>query len=138
MSKAELLMALEALEARRKRESDDLARVVHDLELHQRQLQAQNHDLLKMQQQLEQSRDRYAQLYEFSPVGYLGIDETGCVWVLNLTAAAILGAERTRLTGKPLAQYIEESDRSRFHSHLEQCRSGAPQLKTGLRLNTAN
>src|SRR5690242_11537112 len=86
MSKAELLMALEALEARRKRESDDLARVVHDLELHQRQLQAQNHDLLEIQQQLEQSRDRYAQLYEFSPVGYLGIDETGCVWVLNLTA----------------------------------------------------
>lgn len=138
MTKAELIVALKALEARRKLESDDLARVVHDLEVHQRQLQAQNHDLLEIQQQLEQSRDRYAQLYEFSPVGYLGIDETGCVWVLNLTAAAILGTERARLTGNPLAQYIEESDRPRFHSHLEQCRSGVPEVKTELRFDTAN
>jgi two-component system sensor histidine kinase UhpB len=138
MTKAELIRLLEALEARRKLESNDLARVVHDLEVHQRQLQAQNHDLLEIQQQLEHSRDRYAQLYEFSPVGYLGIDETGCVWVLNLTAAAILGSERTRRTGAPLAQYIEESDRSRFHSHLQQCRSGVAEVKTELRLNTAN
>lgn len=131
MSKAQLIAALHARESQQ-------PGVVDDLQNQQRQLLAQNHDLRETQRLLQESLDRYAQLYEFSPVGYLGIDDAGCVRVLNLTAAAILATERTRVAGKPFANYIAEPDRSRFDTHLHQCRNGAREVKTELALKTAN
>jgi PAS domain S-box-containing protein len=136
MTKAELLRALTALEARRGPESGETARVLHELEVHQEELELQNFELRQTQQLLEDSRDRYAELYDFCPVGYLSLDYAGCIREVNLTAATLFGIERTRLTGKPLAQYIAETDRPRFYSHLGECRNDAPQLKTELKLNT--
>ncbi|MBI4206055.1 MAG: PAS domain S-box protein [Betaproteobacteria bacterium] len=138
MRKAELIRALKALEARRKAESDDLARVVHDLEVHQEELELQNYELRETQQLLESSRDRYAELYDFSPVGYLSLDHAGCMQELNLTASALFGAERTGLIGKPFVQYVEPADRKRFFSHMHDCRNGGPQVKSELKLKTAN
>ena len=138
MTKAELLRALAAFEARPGPEDGELARVLHDLEVHQEELELQNFELRQTQQLLEDSRDRYAELYDFCPVGYLSLDHAGCIREVNLTAATLFGTERTRLTGKPLAQYIEESDRARFYSHLRECRNGTPQLKTDLKLNTSH
>lgn len=129
MTKAELIEALRALESRQQ------AGVRHELE--QRQLLAQNQQLRETQQLLQESRDRYAQLYEFSPVGYLSIDDTGRVRVLNRTAAAILGNERTHVTGKALTDYIAEADVPRFDAHLRKLRSGMWEVKTELTLETA-
>lgn len=137
MRKAELIRALKA---KRKRPAGELERVVHELEVHQEELELQNIELRQTHQLLEESRDRYAQLYDFSPGGHLSLDDAGCIRELNLAAAALLGAERARLIGKPLINYVEPADRKRLLSHLHECQNGRPETRvnTELKLATAN
>lgn len=119
-----------------KRGAEDLSRAVRFLEAQQYELEARNQRLVETQRLLQESRDRYAQLYEFAPIGYLSLDSGGCIRVLNLTAAVTLGAERMQLVGRPLAEFLDEPDLLRFQAHLEACRAGAPQVKTELRLKS--
>lgn len=117
--------------------AQDVDRAVRLLEVQQYELESRNRRLLQTQRLLQQSRDRYAQLYEFSPIGYLGVDDAGCIRVMNLTAAVTLGLERSRLVGRSLAEFLDESSVSPFQAHLASCRDGVPQVKTELRLKTA-
>ena len=114
----------------------DFVRDSEPFEAQRVRLEAQNQQLREMQRLLEESRDRYAQLYEFSPVGYVTLDESGYVQVANLTASLMFGAERERLIGQPLSQYVSNEDRHRLRTHLEHCRAGMPLVKTELRLKT--
>ncbi|MET0121849.1 MAG: EAL domain-containing protein [Candidatus Thiodiazotropha sp. 6PLUC9] len=81
----------------------DSEHLLHDLQLHKIELEIQNRDLIESQQELEIIRDQYAELYDFAPVGYLTLDKQGIIKNLNLTAAAMLGAERSRLLNRPLS-----------------------------------
>jgi PAS domain S-box-containing protein len=96
-------------------------RVMHELHVHEIELEMQNHALREAQQALEESRDRYAQLYDFAPVGYVTLDRAHCIAEINLTGAALLGAERARLIGRPLAHYIATADRPTLAHHLARC-----------------
>jgi len=58
------------------------------------ELEMQNEELRRVQNDLEISRSRYADLYDFSPVGYLTLDKRGQIVDLNLTAAKLIGIER--------------------------------------------
>ena len=58
--------------------------------------------LVQAQVELEVSRDRYADLYDFAPVGYLTLDILGCIREINLTALRFLNTTRPNLIGKPL------------------------------------
>ncbi|MGQ0526340.1 MAG: PAS domain S-box protein [Betaproteobacteria bacterium] len=100
------------------------------------ELEPQNQHLLATQRLLQESRERYVQLYESAPIGYMTLDEAGIVRVLNLTAAVVLGDARTRLIGRPFAEFLEEADVPRFQEHLHDSRAGAPLIKTELRLKT--
>ncbi|OGA39966.1 MAG: hypothetical protein A3G24_13925 [Betaproteobacteria bacterium RIFCSPLOWO2_12_FULL_62_13] len=138
MTKSELLEALKDLEATRASEKAALEAIVHELHVHQAELEMQNVELRETQQLLEASRERYAQLYDFSPVGYLGFDRAGCVQEVNLAAAALLGTPRLDLIGKPFVHYVAPADRGSFRSHLRQCWSGPSKVNTELRLQAAN
>ena len=72
--------------------------IVHELRVHQVELEMQNDELRKAQVELEQSRSKYAELFDFAPVGYLVFDANGLVVEANLTAAvhARLGSEAAR------------------------------------------
>jgi two-component system sensor histidine kinase UhpB len=130
MTKAELVRIVQEQQNRQNR---DLAR----LQEAERQLRAQNQQLQEGQRLLSESRDRYAMLYEFSPVGYFSMDESGTIRVINLTAATILGGERSQLVGKPLAPHIDETDVPQFLSHISRCVAGEARVKTELRLRSA-
>jgi len=86
--------SLSDLLAALRRETLDLAdhgRVVHDLQVHQIELEMQNRALREAQQALEESRDTYADLYDFAPVAYATVSRLGQITRMNLTAAELLG-----------------------------------------------
>ena len=107
-------------------ERDERDRLIHDLEVHQAELEAQNQQLREAHHQLEESRARYSDLYDFAPVAYCTFDSTGRVVEINLTGAAMLGSQRSRVIGKPFAVYVSEPDRAAFRNHLHR-RLSSPQ-----------
>ncbi len=77
--------------------------LLQELRTHQAELEMQNEELRATQRALAESRDRYLDLYEFAPVGYLTVKTSGRITRINLTGAALLGASRTAL----LAGYFD-------------------------------
>src|SRR6184192_2958289 len=75
----------------------ELKRVIHELEVYQEEIRIQNHQLIESQRLLEESRDRYADLYDFAPVAYVTFDRNGVVEDINLAGARLLGTERGRI-----------------------------------------
>ncbi len=107
--------------------TEDSDVLVHELRVHQIELEMQNEELRRSQVQLDESRMRYADLYDFAPVGYLTFDRTGLIVEANLTAAKLLGKERALILDVPFFLYVIEKDRNAFHLHL------AKVFKTGER-----
>jgi PAS domain S-box-containing protein len=97
---------------------EDVRGLVEELQIHEVELEMQNEELRSMQQELEQSRKKYSDLYDFAPVGYLTISEEGRILEANLTAATQLGMERSVLIGKPFNLYAAENYREDLHLHL--------------------
>ena len=101
-----------------RRKTDDTERLYHELAAHQIELEMQNEELRNALVQIEESRTRYSELYDFAPVGYLTLDENGLVLEANLTISRQLGIVRSRLVGSPLSVYIVTADRGALYSHL--------------------
>ena len=109
--------------------------LLHLLQVHQIELEMQNENLRRTQLALEESRDRYLDLYEFSPVAYLTLDSLGQIDEINLTGSALLGVERKKLIKRRFAQLIVDEDRERWSGYFENllsnmgCRSGEVRLR---------
>ncbi|MHB8766383.1 MAG: hybrid sensor histidine kinase/response regulator, partial [Deferrisomatales bacterium] len=84
-------------------------RLVHELRVHEIELELQNEELRTAQVELAAARDRYADLYDFAPVGYFTLDREGIIREANLTGAALLGAERAHLVGRPFSAHVDRS-----------------------------
>jgi PAS domain S-box-containing protein len=106
----------------------EIQQLVHELEVHRVELEMQNRDLREAQQELEAARDRYADLYDFAPLGYVTLDGRGLIREINLTAARMLGRERKFLIGQPFASYMAWGHRQTFRSHLRTCVGGQGEL----------
>jgi len=87
----------------------------------------QNDELHRAQLELEAARDRYVDLYDFSPAGHLTLDIHGTVVEANLRAGTLLGVNRKELIRQPLARFIASDDQDIFHRHCHDV------LKTGTR-----
>ncbi len=94
--------------------------LLHELRVHQVELQMQNENLVMAQDQLEATHRQYIELFDFAPVGYLLIDKKGIIVKANLTATRLLDVDRNRLVGTNLMQYIERSDVDRWFLHKKQ------------------
>jgi diguanylate cyclase (GGDEF)-like protein/PAS domain S-box-containing protein len=88
--------------------------LIHDYQVHQIELEIQNEELRDAQRQLEKARDRYAQLFNEAPVGYLVIDANGVIIQANKTFADMIGKEPHHLPGISLTEHISLTDRSSF------------------------
>jgi PAS domain S-box-containing protein len=103
----------------------------HDLEVHQEELRAQNHKLIETLHELEETRDRYIELYDGAPNGYCTLDGGGAVREINLTGAALLGHSRAALVGSPLLPSIVAADRGRFLGYLRTSAHGINEAMGG-------
>ena len=93
-------------------------KLIHELRVHQIELEMQNEELRRAQEILEESRRRYSDLYDFAPIGYLTLDELGTVKEANLTAARQLATARSRLIGRHFTAFLDMADREVFRAHL--------------------
>jgi PAS domain S-box-containing protein len=105
----------------------DVQQLVHELQVHQIELDMQNEELRRTQVELEVARDRYLDLYDFSPAGHLTLDTHGTIVEANLRAGTLLGINRKELTGRLLARFVASDDQDIFHRHCQEV------LKTGKR-----
>lgn len=95
-----------------------LKKLVQNLRVHQIELEMQNRELRDTQTALEEARDRFADLYDFAPVGYLTLNTRGEIQEINLTGTRMLGSPRAELLKKPLSSYLEGGQSKIFFRHL--------------------
>jgi PAS domain S-box-containing protein len=105
----------------------DVQQLVHELQVHQIELEMQNDELRRTQVELEVARDRYVDLYDFSPASHLTLDTRGKIIEANLRTGTLLGINLKKLIGQSLAQFIAPGDEGTFHRHCQDV------LKTGTR-----
>jgi len=126
---------LEAYQIELEVQNSEMRRVQEELEIQQIELELQNDELRQAQDALELSRNKYAELYDFAPVGYFTFDSPGVIKDVNLTGAQLLGIERSLLTGKSFSGYIADADgRELFSAHLEAVLHGQGMQKCEIRL----
>lgn len=100
------------------RKEADTRRLVHELQVHQIELEMQNEELRESRAQVEDGLDRYTDLYDFAPVGYVTLGRDGSIRQVNLTAAQLLGVERARLPKRRFELFIDTPDRAGFQTFL--------------------
>ncbi len=99
-------------------------RLLHELQVHQIELEMQNAELQEARDEVEAGLAKYTDLYDFAPVGYLSIDEQGRILQVNLTGAALLGVERSRLVKRRLLVFVAPTSRPVFLTLLEKVFAG--------------
>jgi|GEM_PF-1544726 len=136
LTRQELIQRLAVVENRRSARSPDSEyhRLLHDLPVPQGELETQNHELREAQLLLEGSRDRYADFYDFAPVGLVTFDRNGLILEANLKVAGMLGLERFRLVGVPFHLHIVQEDLRFFREHLGRISTLDERVTTELRL----
>ena len=90
---------------------EDARRMVHELQVHQIELELQNEELKQTREELERQLEKYSDLYNFAPVGYFTLDRDGTIREANLTGARLLGIERSRLVGRRLDSFLRHESR---------------------------
>jgi PAS domain-containing protein len=88
-----------ALDASLRAETES-TRLLHELKVHQIELEIQNEELVEARDELESGLNRYTELFDFAPLGYALIDAEFEIRELNLAGAELLGSERARLVGQ--------------------------------------
>ena len=102
--------------------------LIHELRVHQIELELQNEELRRTQAELDASRSRYFDLYDLAPVGYCTISEQGLIEEANLTACNLLGIARSVITLSPFRRLIAHEDQDLFYLHRQRLlMTGDPQ-----------
>jgi PAS domain S-box-containing protein len=105
-------------ESHQPRTEEEVQRLVHELEVHQIELEMQNAELYQAREDLEVSLDRYTSLYDFAPVGYFTLDRNEAISAMNLAGACLIGGVRSRLIGRLFGQFVAAADRPAFTAFL--------------------
>jgi len=107
---------------------EETIRTVHELQVHQIELEMQNEELRQKQVELDLALQMYFDLYELAPVGYCSLSEHGLILRANLTAARLLGAVRGSMLKQRFSSFIHPMDQDIFYRHrLDLVNTGEPQ-----------
>ncbi len=108
--------------------------MMHDLLVHEIELEMQNEELRESQLALDLVRARYFELYDLAPVGYFTVNEAGLITQANLTAASLLGVDRAALIRKPLSRFIVKADQDIYYLHRKKLLESGEPLACELRM----
>lgn len=107
---------------------EEAGHMLHELQVHQIELEMQNEELRDAQVALDAARARYFDLYDLAPVGYCTVSERGLIMQANLTAASLLGTTRGELLKQPFTRFIHKDDEDRYYLYRKKIvGSGEPQ-----------
>lgn len=97
---------------------DELCTLVHELQVHQIELEMQNDELRRTQEALEISRNQHANLFDFAPVGYLALTSKGLIAKMNLTLADMLGVPRGAVDRQPFSKFVSKASQDDYYLFL--------------------
>ncbi len=97
--------------------SEAMQALIHELRVHQIELELQNEELRRTQAELDESRSRYFDLYDLAPAGYCTLNQHGLILESNLTLVNLLGVNRSSLTMIPFSHFIAPADQDLFWLH---------------------
>ena len=118
--------------------SEETRKILHELQVHQIELEMQNDELRAIQMALDASRARYFDLYDLAPVGYLTISEKGLILEANLTAATLWGEVRSEVVHRPITRYILKEDQDKYYQYRKQLFETGDSLVCELRMVPKN
>jgi PAS domain S-box-containing protein len=98
--------------------SDELVSLLHELQVHQIELQMQNEELRSAQEELARSRKKYFELFDLAPLGYLSLDKMGVILEANLKAGGLLGFPRSHLLRRNFRDFVVSSYWIALAEHL--------------------
>ena len=101
------------------RSPSELRAILHELRVHQLELEMQNDELRRAHAELEVSRARYRDLFDRAPVGYVTLDADAVVIDGNVTVCALLGVTLATLRGQPFPRHVLPADQDVFHRHQQ-------------------
>lgn len=90
-------------------------KLMHELQVHQIELEIQNEELRQTQLQLETARERYFDLYDLAPVSYCTVSEAGIILETNLAATELMGETRSDLIGQPISRFIAKDYQDSYY-----------------------
>ena len=102
-------------------------RTLHELQVHQIELEMQNTELQEARNRMEALVEKYTDLYDFAPVGYFSLDEKGVIQEVNLTGTAMLGVERSRLINRHMSCFVDAASQPDFLAFLKRVFGGSGQ-----------
>ncbi len=99
---------------------NEIRQMLHELQVHQIELEMQNDELRQTQIELDAQRERYFDLYDLAPVGYCTLSEEGFILEANLTAAILLGISRSKLVGRLMSGFVHKEDQNNYYLYRKQ------------------
>jgi len=116
----------------------DTKKLIHELRVHQVELEMQNEELRHAQAELVQSRARYLELYDFAPIGYFTLDKKGLIKEVNFAGAELLGLERALLIRQRFSRFIAPCSQDAFYFHRKSVLASEDRLICELELVKEN
>jgi PAS domain S-box-containing protein len=104
--------------------AEEAQRLLHQLQVQQSELETQNEELRNWRAQAEATAARYADLYEFAPVGYFTLNNDGTIRLVNATGAGLLVVHRAHLVGQRFGQFVSEDSSPLYNAFLHEVFAG--------------
>lgn len=115
-------------------DDQDLETILHDLRVHQIELEMQNDELIHAQQQAEFLKEQYFNLFDKAPVGYISVDRSGMIQKVNQHFCEILDFEFSQCRHRPISRFIAETDRDLFNKEFLNARNYSGQTRLQARM----
>ena len=95
---------------------EDADRILHELRVHQIELEMQNNELRRVALELEEANERIREIYDAVPVGYFTVNHKGMISEINLTGAALLGEPKASLLNVPMSLFVAKEDQCAYYN----------------------